>query len=430
MSASPPESAAQAPPRRTLLLRRLPLVWSLAWRYLRGRRSEVLSSTALAALFSTSLGVTAMVVALALMTGYTQDLQRRLIGLQGEIVASPLGSEEFDQVDAVLEAAALPGIERWGRVSYGEGSLSSPSLPDGASIVLRGIEEGSVPPLLDADGVPTRRDAALEPDERGVPGVLLGQELQRRLGVAEGDVLRLVVLRQAGDQVGFRYRSVRCAGTFTTGFAEFDAQWALVDRQMLASARGAEGLDVLELDVAESADAAEAARWVEEVLGPTWLVQRWETMNRDLFAALALQKVLLFFVLGLIVVVSTFNVSSTLVILVRERKADIGVLSSLGLRPRQLWALFVVYGLGLGVVGTALGVAVGAGLSWLVTEFELVRFDPEVAAIYFIDSVPFRVELGDVAAVVAFALVVTAAASALPALRAARLDPADALRDE
>lgn len=414
----------------TPLLRRLPLVWILAWRYLRGRRSEVLSSTAIAALFATSLGVTAMVVALALMTGYTQDLQRRLIGLQGEVVASPLDEGAFPAADAALEAAALDGVERWGRVSYGEGSISSPALPDGTGVVLRGIEAASVPPLLDAEGVPERREAALVADAEGVPGVLLGQELQRRLGVVEGDVLRLVVLRQADGRVRFRYRSVRHAGTFTTGFAEFDAQWALVDREVLADARGARGLDVLELDLADDAPVESTAARLEEILGPGWLVQRWEAMNRDLFAALGMQKALLFFVLGLIVVVSTFNVSSTLVILVRERRADIGVLASLGLRPRQLWGLFVAYGLGLGLAGIALGVALGAGLSWLVTEYELVRFDPEVAAIYFIDSVPFRVEVQDVTAIAAFALLVTILASALPALRAARLDPADALREE
>ena len=128
--------------------------------------------------------------------------------------------------------------------------------------------------------------------------------------------------------------------------------------------------------------------------------------------------------------VSTFNVASTLVILVRERQRDIGVLGSLGLSPRELWWIFAFYGLSLGGLGTLAGVLVGGGAAWLITELELVRFDPEIAAIYFIDSVPFRVELSDVLAIVSFSLAFTLLACSLPAFRAARIRPSVALRDE
>jgi lipoprotein-releasing system permease protein len=146
--------------------------------------------------------------------------------------------------------------------------------------------------------------------------------------------------------------------------------------------------------------------------------------------ALDLQKLGLFVVIGLIVLVSTFNIASTLVILVRERMRDIGVLSALGLRPRQLVFVFLVYGMLLGGIGIAIGAALGSGISWLLTYFEIIRFGPEVAAIYFIDAVPFRVRPQDLAAVTAFALLITLAVSLWPALRATRIRPADALRYE
>jgi lipoprotein-releasing system permease protein len=219
-------------------------------------------------------------------------------------------------------------------------------------------------------------------------------------------------------------------GAFATGFAEFDSSWVLLDRSTLQEARGENGIDILEVKVDDGADSAAIGAEIETLLGPDWLVQRWETLNSQLFAALELQEILLFLVLGLIVVVSTFNTSSTLIILVRERLADIGVLGSLGLEPRQLWWIFVIYGMGLGALGTLLGVGLGAGTAFVITEFELVRFDPEVAAIYFIDSVPFRVEALDVLAIVLFSLGVTFLACSLPASRAARLKPAVAARDE
>ncbi|MEM7585011.1 MAG: FtsX-like permease family protein [Acidobacteriota bacterium] len=407
-----------------------------------GERSQILSSTAWAAFIATALGVTAMVIAMAMMTGYTEDLQRKLIGLQGEVIASPLVQGGFESdAELLARASEIPGIRRMGRVSYGEGSISSPALPDGVSVVLRGVEpatrgeEGSAGtlsplPMSGASALFAPDAAALAANEKGVPGVLLGQELQRQLGVELGDPMRLVVLDLSGSRPRFRYRSVRFGGTFVTGFAEFDASWILLDREVLRRARGDTGLDVMEFKLVDPGETEAVAQRIEATLGEAWLVQRWQKLNQQLFAALALQEGLLFLVLGLIVLVSTFNVSSTLVILVRERLRDIGVLGSLGLGPRQLWWIFALYGLCLGTLGTLTGVLVGSGSAWLITEFELVRFGPEIAAIYFIDSVPFRVELVDLIAIVTFALAVTLAASALPALRAARIRPSLALRDE
>ncbi len=413
---------------RKLLHRRLPLAWAIAWRYMLGKRSQILSSTAWAALLATTLGVTAMVVAMALMTGYTEDLQRKLIGLQGEVIASPLVREGFERDAALLERAAnLDGVARAGRVAYGEGSLSSPALPEGISVVLRGVDPDYDPTVRRLGAAP---ETVLGPDAAGVPGVLLGKELQRQLAVAPGDVLRLVVLDVGGRRPRFRYRSVRFADSFATGFAEFDASWIILDREVLRRARGDTGLDVMEFKLEDPKATEAVAERIEEALGAEWLVQRWQKLNQQLFAALKLQEGLLFLVLGLIVVVSTFNVASTLVILVRERLRDIGVLASLGLSPRQLWWTFALYGLSLGALGTACGVLLGGGAAWLITEFELVRFDPEIAAIYFIDSVPFRVELTDVLAIVTFTLAVTLLACTLPAFRAARVRPSVALRDE
>lgn len=414
------------------------------------QRSQMLQSTALAALVATTLGVTAMVIAMALMTGYTEDLEHRLIGLQGEVIASPLrgwgeggwgegGRDEEGDANGLMgehlsRAAAVPGVLRVGRVAYGEGALSSPTLPEGLSVVLRGVEaDDPVVVAQDGDlslGGLSLGDLSLGEDNNRVAGTLLGEELARRLGVVRGDVLRLVILDMGAARPKFRYRSIRVTGIFSMGFAEFDARWILIGREVLAAARGQGFSEVVEFKLVDPAAADIVVPEIEEALGPEWVIQRWQRLNKDLFAALALQKLGLFLVLALIVLVSTFNVASTLVILVRERMRDIGVLGSLGLTPRRLWWCFVSYGLLLGGFGTLLGVATGAGVAWVITEFELVRFDPEIAAVYFIDSVPFRVRWVDLTAIVTFSLTVTGLACALPAQRAARVLPSVALRDE
>jgi lipoprotein-releasing system permease protein len=424
---------------RTALERPLPLSWLIAWRYMRGRRSQMLSSTALAAFLATALGVLAMVIAMALMSGYTEDLQRKLIGLQGEVIASPLRATAFEDDAAAIETAgALAGVVRLGRVAYGEGSVSSPALSEGVSVVLRGVDAGGDPTVAEVAARPPGRDPAQllaaagggRREDRRPPGILLGKELQRRLQAERGDVLRLVVLELGGRRPRFQYLSVRLVDSFSTGFSEFDSRWAILDRETLQRARGDAGLDVLELELEDPAATDRVAAEAREVLGSDWVVQQWKQLNKQLFAALALQEGLLFLVLGLIVVVSTFNVASTLMILVRERMHDVGVLAALGLPARKLWWIFAFYGLGLGALGTLAGVAVGTAAAWVLTEYELIRFDPEVAAVYFIESVPFRVEAGDLAAIVTFALGVTLLACSLPAARAAAIRPADALRDE
>ena len=400
------------------------LVWTVAWRFLRGSRSRLLDGTARAALLATALGVTAMVIAMALMTGYREDLQNKLIRGNAAIVAYPLEGGAVPLDAARLDRLRrVPGVTQVGRVAYGQGSLASARRPDGLEVVLRGVEpEGG---QLAA----TAADLALSP--RGIPGVVMGGDLAARLAVRPGDALRLVVLGFAGGTPHFRFQSVELRRTFSTGFAEFDRSWVLLERSRVETLMGlSRGADLLELAVADPAAAPRIADAVARVLEPGYAVTDWQQLNRELFTALRVQQVALFVVLGLIVLVSTFNVASTLVVLVRERMRDIGVLGAMGLAPARLRLVFLAYGTILGSLGTLLGVAVGSAAAWALTTWRLIRFDSDVAAIYFINFVPFRVSGRDLGAVVGFALAVTLLACCVPAWRAARLDPSAALRYE
>lgn len=409
-----------------------PVAWIVAWRFLRNRRSRLLDGTARAALLATALGVMAMVIAMALMSGYREDLQAKLLSGNAAVLAYPLsaGQAAADlSDDRVTALRSIPGVERVGQVAYASGSLSGPAEAEGGreprqvEVTLRGVEPGG--------GLLSGTAEQLAVGEDGVPGAVLGAELLRTLEAQEGDVLRLVVLGFTEGRPRFRYATVRVGGTFETGFAEFDRSWVAMERHRLRALTGADGAtDLVEIAVADPEDAGRIVEAAEEVLAADYMVTDARELNDPLFAALAMQQRILFLVLGLIVLVSTFNTASTLIVLVRERTRDIGVLATLGVPPRGLRTIFLLYGGLLGAAGTAIGVALGAAVSWTMTEFELIRFSPEVAAIYFLSSVPFRLEAGDLLAIIAFTLTITLLACILPAYLAARVDPAKALRYE
>jgi len=241
----------------------------------------------------------------------------------------------------------------------------------------------------------------------------------------------LMVLGVRGGRPRFAYQSVRQLGTFRSGFSEFDRQLVVLDRRRVEELAGAGvGESVYEIIVSDLGRTARVAARAEAALGPDHLVVDWRELNRELFTALRIQQIALFLVLGLIVLVSTFNVASNLVVLVRERMRDVGVLAALGLGPASLRNLFLLYGGGLTVIGLTAGVTLGGLVSWALTRFELIKFDEELAAIYFISSIPFRVRLLDVLAIVVFTALVTGLACWFPARRGARVRPAAALRYE
>jgi lipoprotein-releasing system permease protein len=395
-----------------------PLPLALAFRLLAGPKSRLLGSTARAGLASIVLGVAALGLAMALLTGYQEDLVRKLVGGNAAVLVYATGDGR-DAADPAPAAGELAGVVSVEPVAFLEG------------VVVAGGREAEVTVRASSGGgglwsAPPERLAA---ESDGAWGTVLGGELAERLGVAPGETVRLTLLAFGEAGPRFVFRSLRVRGTFDSGFSEFDRHWLVVGEAAVqgAARQAARAWEVRLVDAARAPEVAEALR---ERLGSGFLVLDWRELNRDLFAALELQRLALFLLLGLIVVVATFNVASTLVVLVRERRRDFGVLAAMGLPPRRLLATFVGAGALLGAAGAAVGLALAAALAWLATRFELLRFGPEMAEVYFLRAVPLRLAGADAAAIAALALGVTVAACLLPAWRAARVDPAEALRFE
>lgn len=397
------------------------LLYALALRFLRGRGSRLLSSTAMAALAAATLGVTAMGVAMALMTGYRGDLQKKLVGANAAVlVYPPLGLDRSESGRRLGEAIRnLPEVTRVDRVAYVQGVMATGRQE--AEVTLRGAAPDA--------GLLSASAAELAADADGIPGVVLGVDLAQDLGVTPGDRLRLVVVAMGEGAPKFVYRTLRFAGTFSTGFSEFDREWAVASRETVA-ALAPEGMESLEVAVADLDRAPAVAEAIREQVPEGTLVTDWKELNRELFAALALQKAALFLLLGLIVLVSTFNVASSLVVLVRERRRDLGVLAALGLAPQRMRWVFLLYGGALGAAGTLAGLVLAGAISWVMNTFELISFGPEIASIYFLRAVPFELTLADATWIGLFTLGVTLISCWLPSRRALTLDPSAALRYE
>ena len=399
------------------------VVWWIVARYLFGARSRLLSGTARSALGSTALGVASMVISMALMSGYSDSVLSQLLKA-GPLAVTPLGDAEEDlaAADRIAEdLRRVPGVAGVSVTVAGVGLLASSANRAGVDVWTRGVVPG-----VSSFGA---TQAQLAHDDSGVESIVLGRELQRTLGVTQGDLVRLTTIGSPGPSgPRMAYRTLVVAGAFETGYSEYDRSYAVVHRDTAVAVRG--GRLVLEVTIAAGTSVSEAREKIEELVGGDALVTDWRLGNRDIRAAFRLQEWGLFLILGLIVLVSTFNIASALVVLVRERGRDTAVLAALGLGPRRVRRVFLLGGMSLGVVGTALGLGLGSLVSVIITRYELVRFAPGVAEIYVISSVPFDVQALDLLAVAGFSLLVTALACWWPARLGAAVEPARALRWE
>jgi lipoprotein-releasing system permease protein len=407
----------------------------VALAYLKARSSRLISAVSVLSIAGIGLGVAALVVAMGLLSGYRGEIRENLIGANAEVVLFPLSTAaESDPGTAARRVAKIPRVLATAPVIYQTGLASSSATPDGTGVVLKGIDPASERRVSKLDAYLPDAENVLTRGSAGSPaGVAIGIELARLLDVHDGETIILSVPDATGGGSALLPRSApfRVSRIFRTNFYESDSELVFVDREVLRRLARIEGqANVIEIKLDTIRNTESAARAIAAAAGKEFSVTDWRSLNSGLFSALAIQQITLFFVIGLIVGVSTFNIVATLVMTVQEKKRDIGVLTALGAEPNFFRRVFLSLGALLGGAGVVAGIAFGVLVCWVMTTFRLLRFPPGVAEIYFVSFIPFRVRMIDLASIVGFSAIVIFLASWIPARRAGRIDIAEALRYE
>ena len=387
-----------------------------------------MSAVGAVSVFGLVIGVMALVISMALMTGYRDDLQRKLLGGNAEVFVYSIGSPIDQPAPLLANILQIPGVAQASPVVFQAGVVTTEENMTGSEVMMKGIEpeRWKSSPML-AKIIGPAHSFTL-PDETS--GVTLGKHMAARLGVEKGSPLNVTVPMDPAGSFMPRTASFVVTNVFDTGFYEYDARWMFIDIAEAQRLTGSEGANLVEVKLKPGADIEVIVDEITRRTQGRYAVSDWRDMNRQLFSMLKIQQLVLFIVIGLIVFVSTFNIVSTLIMTVHEKRREIGILTSMGQQARDIRRIFLWYGTMVGFAGTATGIIIGTVVCWVITRYELVSFPPEIAQVYFVSSIPFLTRPADLALVAAFSLAVSFLATVLPAARAARLNPVDALRHE
>ena len=408
----------------------MPFELHIALRYLLARRKQAfISVISLISTLGVMVGVTALIIALALMTGLQGELRNRLLGASAHVFVWKSGGLDADYAKDVARLRALPGVEGAAPAILGKALLRN-EIGD-AFVTVKGIDPGLEPQVTDVgrsmvDGEVA--DLGATGGESGVPGVLVGADLARDLGLAVGDSVTVLTPEGTLSPMGMmpRARRLRVAGIFRLGLFEFDAAYAFVTLETAGRLLNTTP-ELVELRVSDLYDAPAIADTISETLGPPYVAQDWSDMNRSLFSALWLEKMAISITIGLIVMVAALNIIASLVLLVMEKSRDIAILKTMGASSRSVMTVFMLQGLIIGLVGTVTGAALGGGICYVADRYRLIQIPADV---YQISHVPFVILPWDFAVVVLGAVVICFLATIYPSRQAARLDPVQALRFE
>lgn len=412
------------------------LAWEIARHYLAPRRGgRFLSFITWISLGGVTVGVTALVVVIAVMTGAQEDFQEKILEANPHILLLEYsGALRMGSWHALVDS--VKGVE--GVVTASPFLLTKVALEretfsqaaDLYGLSVEGMGEA-------ATGIEERiRDGVLSlgETESGFPPLLVGSRLADRMLLFPGDTLFVIALENIRrDPFGGYYPAIRqfeISGTFSTGLYDYDMEnlyARMEDVQDLAGVLESDQISGLGIRVDDPWDASRIGDSIDAILGYPYYAQSWDLTNQELFSALRLEKLVMGLILFLIVVVAAFNIVSTLVMVVSDRTREIGILKAMGMTRNGILRVFILQGVWIGVVGTAAGTTFGLFLCWVLDRYDIIRIPADV---YFVDHLPVSLQAMDVVAIVAASISVALVATIYPALQASRLEPVDAIRHE
>ena len=415
-----------------------PYELQIGWRYTRagrsGRKNGFISFISGVSMLGIALGVAALIIVLSVMNGFQKEVRDRMLSVVAHIeIADAQGDALPDWQATANEARKNPEVV--GAAPFVVSQALIARGDDMRGVIVRGIvpkEEATVTPLA-----AELRDTTLARLVPGAWNVVLGIELARSLGVHEGDKVTVVLPGGLTTPAGVvpRLKQLTVVGTFDAGHYEYDSTLALVALEDAAKLFRVEGPTGVQLRLKDLNEAPLVAAQLADSLGPKVNVRDWTSTNRNWFAAVQVEKRLMFIILTLIVAVAAFNLVSTLVMTVTDKRADIAILRTLGATPRSVMGIFIVQGAASGIIGTLAGVVMGLVVAYNIDV--IVPFIEGVlhttflpSSVYLISRMPSDPQQGDIVPIVVISLVLAFAATLYPSWRASRMQPAEALRYE
>jgi lipoprotein-releasing system permease protein len=404
----------------------LPFELHVALRYLLAKRKQAfISIISLISTLGVIVGVMALIIALALMTGLQGELRDRILGSTAHVYVFRTGAGITDYRADIARLRQVPHVVGAAPAILGQGLITSQQSKSFLSI--KGIDPALEKSVTDVGrSMKTGSLAALQqPSE--VPGILLGADLAKKLEVRVGDEVHILTAEGTLTPGGMmpRLRRFVVAGTFALGLYEFDSAYGFVTLQAAERLTTRDHPELIELRVDDIYLAPRVAREIGQRFDGEYLTEDWSQMNRSLFSALWLEKMAISITIGLIVMVAALNIVASLILLVMEKHQDIAILKTMGASRQSIMFVFMLQGLIIGTAGTAIGAAGGYGISYVLDRYKLIRIPMDV---YQVSHVPFVVLPLDFTLVVVSAIVICFLATIYPSRQASKLDPAEALR--
>lgn len=416
----------------------------ISLRYLRAKRKQrFISMISLFSMIGIALGVCALIVVLSVMNGFQMGIRDKILGLNAHVIILsrenkirdwPLVAEKALKVDRVTGAS--PFILSQAMVSH-LGQVSGlvirgvdPDTVDGVTLFRQSLTSGDPLVLNSRKEDPRQDESGKQISTKPLPAIVLGKELASNLGAGVGAVVRLISPFGRTTPMGRTEwrQDFMVVDLFKSGFYEYDSSMAFLSLDQIRAFLGLDRVVTgIELKVEDIYAAPEIARQVAVELGYPYWTRDWSETHSNLYAAFKLDKLAMWIILTLIVLVAAFNIVSTLIMVVMEKTKDIAILKSIGARSGSIMKIFIFQGLAQGVIGTGLGLALGLFLCEILRRYKFIELPSDV---YYITNLPVRVEPLEVALITAASVMISFLATLYPSRQAARLDPVEALRYE